>query len=216
MGLAYSMMYFFVYSILVRFIKYVFIGKIKGLNNVPKKGPYIVVANHTSALDTAVIPTFFLRFNLHVHYLGKKELFKKWFSRTFHNVSCTIPIDRQAGGKQALKHAISALEKGKVIGMFPEGTRSRTGKLQRGKTGAARLALWTKVPIIPIGVVGAYSIWPKGQLMPKIGKKVKLNIGKPLNFKRYYGKEDKKTFRKITTIIMKEIAVLSNQKYEYN
>ena len=103
----------------------------------------------------------------------------------------------------------------KIIVIYPEGTRTLTGKLNQGRTGIARLALSAKVPVLPIGVIGTFQILPKGKWIPKL-KRAELNIGKFLYFDKYYEKENnKKTLRLVTDIIMKEIAKLSKQKYNY-
>ena len=110
----------------------------------------------------------------------------------------------------------SYLTQGKIIGIYPEGTRTLDGKLQRGKTGAARLALAAKVPIVPVGLIGTFEILPKGKNIPKL-KRAIVNIGKPIYFDKYYGKEnDKKTIRLVTTKVMKEIAKLCKKKYGFD
>ena len=192
-----------------------YVRKIKGLENLPKKGAFIIAANHGSAFDTVVIPSVFIKLKRpKVHYVAKKELFKGYFARElFYGGGC-IPIDREAGGKEAMKYALEALENGKIIGMFPEGTRTRDGKLQKAKTGIARLALWAKVPVIPVGLDDPYKIWPKGKLLPRFGK-FEINIGKPIYLDKYYKrKESKKLYREIADMIMKEVAKLCNKEYK--
>ena len=116
---------------------------------------------------------------------------------------------------EALKWAIKALKDGKVIGIYPEGTRSLTGKLQKAKTGVARLALAAKVPVVPVGLIGMFEILPKGCYIPKF-KRATINIGNPIYFKKYYNKKiNNKILNEITTKIMNEIAKLSNQKYNF-
>jgi 1-acyl-sn-glycerol-3-phosphate acyltransferase len=148
--------------------------------------------------------------------LGKKELFETWIGKKIHNAVGTIPIDRKGKDKKALEKALDALKKGKIVGIFPEGGRTRTGKLNKGKTGVARLALWAKVPVIPIGIKGSYKIWSAHQKIFKFKKAIYINIGKPMYFNKYYNKKfTKKLLRKITDQIMKEIARLTNQKYNF-
>jgi len=102
------------------------------------------------------------------------------------------------------------------MGVYPEGTRTLTGKLQRAKTGVARLALAAKVPVLPIGLTNTFKILPKGKWIPRFGR-ADVNIGKLMYFDEYYGKENnKKTLRLVTTKIMKEIAKLCGQKYEFD
>jgi 1-acyl-sn-glycerol-3-phosphate acyltransferase len=190
------------------------IKKIKGIENIPNKGPFILVSNHASYLDHYLMGYIIIpRLNKKLHFLAKKEHFDSPLKAAWHYYSGAIPLDRQAGGKGALKWAIKSLKQGKIIAIHPEGTRSLTGKLQRGKTGVARLALEAKVPVVPVGLIGTFGILPKGKYIPKL-KKATMNIGKPMYFNKYYNKKITKTLlRKITNDLMKEIAKLCKQKY---
>ena len=189
---------------------------IKGLENIPKKGAFIVAANHVSYLDPVIIPSIIFKFfKMKVHYLAKKELLGGWTGSIFLAAcgNTLIPLDREKGGKIALKNALNALKDREIIGIFPKGTRSLTGKLQKGKTGVARLALAAKVPVVPVGIIGTFDLMPKGKLFPKFRKKVKVSFGKPIYFDKYYGRQNKSIFKKVTTIVMEKIADLSNQEY---
>ena len=147
--------------------------------------------------------------------MAKKEHFDGWFQRRFHKWADAIPIDRESGGKEALAWAITALNSGKIVSIYPEGTRTLNGRIQKGKTGVARLALAAKVPVLPIGLVGTFDIMPKGKFFPRF-KRCTVNIGKLMYFKEYYGKcDDYDISRKVTDRIMKEIARLSNQEQGY-
>jgi 1-acyl-sn-glycerol-3-phosphate acyltransferase len=191
--------------------------KINGLKNIPKDGNFIVAANHASYVDHLMLSSIMaVHIDKKIHYLAKKEHFETFFQRIWHTHTGAIPIDRQAGGKDALGLAIKYLKNNKVIGIYPEGTRTLTGKLQRAKTGIARLALAAKVPILPIGLIDTFEILPKGKRVPKF-KRATINIGKPLYFDEYYGKEnDKKIIRLVTTKIMKDVGRLCGQKYEFD
>ena len=192
------------------------VKEINGINNIPKKGPFIIAANHASYLDHIIIVSnFVLQLNKKIHFLSKKEHFNNIFKAAWHRYAGAIPLDREKGGKEALEWAIKALKKGKIIAMHPEGTRTLTGKLQKGKTGIARLALAAKAPVLPIGLIGTFEILPKGKYIPKL-KKAVMNIGKLMAFEKYYNKKITKTLlRKITNEIMQEIAKLSSQKYNF-
>lgn len=194
----------------------IWIKNTSGLENVPKKGAFIIAANHESYIDHFIIvKTFVMHLNKKVHSLAKKEHFDNPVKSAWHRWGGAIPIDRQAGGKEALMWAVNALKKGKIIMIHPEGTRSLTGKIQKGKTGVARLALAARVPVIPVGLIGTFEIMPKGKHIPKL-KKAEINIGKPMHFDRHYNKSiTKRLLREITNEIMKEIAKLSNQKYNF-
>ena len=192
------------------------IKEVNGLQNIPKKGAFIVAANHESYMDHLIIvSTLVCHLNRKVHFLGKKEHFDNIFKKLWHTYAGAIPLDRQAGGKEALKWAIKALKQGEIIAIHPEGTRTLTGKLQKGKTGVARLALAARVPIVPIGLIGTFEILPKGKHIPKL-KKAIMNIGKPMYFNKYYKKKiTTKLLRGITDSIMKEIAKLCKQEYNF-
>ena len=192
------------------------IKEVNGLENVPKDKNFIVAANHASYMDHLIISSILIPYlNKMVHFLAKKEHFESFFQRLWHRYFQAIPIDREAGGRKALKIAISYLKKGKIIGIYPEGTRTLTGKLQRAKSGVARLALIAKVPVLPIGLIGTFEILPKGRYVPKC-KRAIVNIGKLMYFNEYYGKEkDYKILRIMTTKIMKRIAELVGKEYKY-
>ena len=147
-------------------------------------------------------------------FLAKKEHFKG-LQKFWHIYVGAIPLDRKKGGKQALKIALNLLNKGKLVIIYPEGTRTFTGRLQKAKTGVARLALQSKAPVIPIGLVGTFEILPKGKYLPKM-KRAEISIGKPMQFPQHYDKKiNKRILNKVTVSIMKEIAKLSRQKYNF-
>jgi 1-acyl-sn-glycerol-3-phosphate acyltransferase len=190
--------------------------KVNGLENIPKKSPFIIAANHASYLDHLIIASTLIPYlNKKIHFLAKKEHFHKTLERWWHIYAGAIPLDRQVGGEEALNKGIGALKRGKIMAIYPEGTRSLTGKIQKGKTGIARLALGAKVPVIPLGIIGSFEILPKGKIIPKM-KRATLNFGNPIYFNKYYNKPTtKKSLRSITNTIMKQIAKLSNQRYNF-
>ncbi|MBW2976366.1 1-acyl-sn-glycerol-3-phosphate acyltransferase [Candidatus Woesearchaeota archaeon] len=191
------------------------IKEVNGLQNTPKC-PFIIAANHASYMDHfIIISTFVSHLNKKIPFLAKKEHFNNPIKSVWHKWAGAVPIDRQAGGKKALKWAVKALRGGEVIGIHPEGTRTLTGKLQKAKTGVARLALLAKVPVLPVGLIGTFEILPKGKYIPKLRRAV-MNIGEPLYFDKYYGKKmTKKLLRKVTNDVMKEISKLCKQKYNF-
>ena len=207
------MVYFIGKRIIPLIIKF-WIKEVNGLLNVPKKGTFIVAANHASYMDHFIIMCTLVPFlNRKIHHLAKKEHFSNPLKAIWHYYGGAVPIDRQSGGKEALRWAVQALKNGNLIAIHPEGTRTLTGKLQKGRTGVARLALLARVPVIPIGLIGTFEILPKGNCIPKL-KKATMNIGKPMHFQKYYNKKiTKSLLRKITDNIMKEIAKLSKQEY---
>ncbi|HLG24954.1 MAG TPA: lysophospholipid acyltransferase family protein [Candidatus Nanoarchaeia archaeon] len=210
------MVYFFAKKFLVPVFR-LWIKDITGVENILENSQLIIAANHSSYVDhlflcSIVIP----KTNKKLHFLAKKEHFDSLAQRLWHNYAGAIPLDRQAGGKEALKQAIKELKQKKIIGIYPEGTRTLDGKMQRAKTGVARLALLSKAPVVPVGLIGTFEIMPKGKYLPRL-KSAKVNIGKPITFEKYYGKRiTKKLLREVTNIIMKEIARLSKQKYNFD
>ena len=192
------------------------IKEVNGLQSVPKKGAFIVAANHESYMDHLIVAsTLVLHLNKKIHFLSKKEHFDNIFKNAWHTYAGAISLDRQSGGKEALRCAVKVLRQGKIIAIHPEGTRSLTGKLQKAKTGVARLALAAKVPVIPVGLIGTFEILQKGKYIPKL-KRAIMNIGKPMYFNKYYNKKTtRKLLREITNKIMKEIAKLCKQEYNF-
>jgi len=190
--------------------------EVNGLENVPRGKPFIIAANHESYIDHFfILCTLVKVLNKKAHYLAKKEHFSNPLKAIWHKWAGAIPIDRQAGGEEAVKWAIKALNQGKIIAMHPEGTRTLTGKLLKAKTGIAKLALAAKVPVLPVGIIGAFEILPKGKYIPKF-KRARMNVGELMYFDEYYGRKvTKKLLRDVTDKIMKEIAKLSDQKYEF-
>lgn len=209
------MAYFLTKLTIIPLVK-LYVGKVNGLENLPKKGAFIAAANHASYMDHMIIASYIIsHLNRKVHFLAKKEHFDNLLKKTWHNYAGAIPVDRQKGGKKALKLGVKALKEGKIIAIHPEGTRTLTGKLQHAKTGVARLALSAKVPVVPIGLIGTFEMLPKGKYIPKFIRAT-MNIGKPMHFDYYYNKKiNKKTLREVTTKIMKEVAALCNQKYNH-
>lgn len=209
------MVYFLTKLTIIPAIK-LYVSKVTGLETLPKKGGFIAAANHASYMDHLIIASYLIsHLNRKVHFLAKKEHFDNIFKKMWHIYAGAIPVDREKGGKKALRWAVKALNQGKIIAIHPEGTRSLTGKLQQAKTGVARLALLTKAPVVPIGLIGTFEMLPKGKYIPKFRKAV-MNIGKPMHFNEHYNKKiSKKILKEVTTRIMKEIAKLCNQKYNF-
>lgn len=184
----------------------------EGVENVPRRGPAIIAANHLSALDSAFIPLVVPR---KVTYAAKAEYFQKWYSRIIFEAWGQIPIDRSGGraSETALIRAQEVLEEGGLFGIYPEGTRSPDGRLHRGHTGVGRLALRSGAPVIPVGIRGSFDVMPKGARFPKRGA-VHVAFGTP----RRYSKEtlampEKVALRLITDEIVYEIQQLSGQEY---
>ncbi len=198
-------------------LKLVFRPRVEGAEHVPEEGPAILASNHLSYADWLFMPLTLAR---RVTFVAKAEYFttpglKGWFQKKFFSGAGQVPIDRSSGGaaEGALLSAKRILANGDLFGIYPEGTRSHDGRLYRGKTGVARLALETKVPVIPIAVIGTDAIAPPGKKFGSLTRPL-VRFGKPLDFSRYEGLEnDRFILRSITDEIMYEIMRLGEQEY---
>jgi len=200
-------------------VGFLFIREVKGLENIPK-GNFILASNHQSHLDWIVcgwlcVPRRFT-------YIGQVDRYSGLlaFGRNLlYFVAGVIPVNRKDKNskKKAVEKAITALKRGKILVIYPEGTRSRTGEIQKGKFGTAKIFLKTGTPILPVAIKGTFKIFPPGKVFPGIKKIVKVNIGKPFYFKEELEKaknlncdsEDyKNLLQQITDKIMEEISHL--------
>jgi 1-acyl-sn-glycerol-3-phosphate acyltransferase len=198
-------------------LKLVFRPHVEGAEHVPASGPAILASNHLSYTDWMFMPLTLPR---RVTFVAKAEYFttpgiKGWFQKKFFSGAGQVPIDRSGANaaEGALSSARSILAEGELFGIYPEGTRSHDGRLYRGKTGVARLALETGVPVIPVAVLGTDVVAPPGK---KFGSftRPRVRFGEPLDFSRYEGMEnDRYILRAITDEIMYEIMQLSGQEY---
>jgi 1-acyl-sn-glycerol-3-phosphate acyltransferase len=186
---------------------------VQGLDNVPATGGAILCPNHTSVLDSFFVPAVLPR---KITYVGKAEYMDDWKTKHLFPALGMIPIDREGGNaaERALATAQRILEKGELFGIYPEGTRSRDGRLYRGHTGPARLALRAGVPIIPIGISGAREVMPPEAKFPKLRLPVTVRFGTPIDVSRYAGRAtDHLVLRQIIDEVMYDIRLLSGQDY---
>jgi 1-acyl-sn-glycerol-3-phosphate acyltransferase len=189
---------------------------ITGRENVPATGPFIIASNHLSFIDSMVIPLMAPR---RVGYLAKAEYFtgtgvKGWLTRTLFTALGALPVEREThrAAQAALYTAMGVLREGGGFGIYPEGTRSRDGRLARGKTGVAWLALTADCPVVPVAVVGTDRVQPVGAGWPW-PRRYSVTFGKPLTFPEHRGKANNgKARREVTDRIMEAIAELSGQE----
>jgi len=195
----------------------VFRPTIEGQENIPAKGAAIVVSNHLSFVDSIFLPLSVPR---RMTYLAKSDYFtgtglRGALIRLFFNATGQLPIDRTGGkaSEASLNTGLQVLIEGRILGLYPEGTRSPDGRLYRGRTGVARMVLEANVPVIPAAVIGTDRVMPLGAKLPKV-RKVMIRIGPPMDFSRFEGMEgDRFVLRAITDEIMYTIAQLSGQEY---
>ncbi|SDF21148.1 1-acyl-sn-glycerol-3-phosphate acyltransferase [Thermus arciformis] len=163
---------------LARFLLHLLFGyRVEGAERVPPRGPVILAANHLSILDPIAIGAGVRR---PVSFLARADVFRlpllSWLLPRLY----AIPVERGAGDLAAIKNAIRALEKGMAFGIFPEGTRSRTGKLQPFKTGVAAIALRTGASVVPVAVTGTEEAWPVGRKLFRLRRPVRVVYGEPI------------------------------------
>ncbi|XVV14538.1 lysophospholipid acyltransferase family protein [Actinoplanes sp. CA-131856] len=205
------------YVVLGPLLKLLFRPDVRGLSHLPRNGPVILACNHLSFSDSIFTP---LVVDRRVTFVAKAEYFtgkgiKGWLMRQFFAGTGTIPVDRSGGkaAQAALETLLRVLREGGIAGIYPEGTRSPDGRLYRGKTGVARLALESGAPVVPVALLNTDEIQPTGTLMPKI-QRVRLRFGAPLDFSRYApSKGDRFVERAITDEIMYELMALSGREY---
>ncbi|MFE7590789.1 lysophospholipid acyltransferase family protein [Kitasatospora sp. NPDC057512] len=189
---------------------------IEGIGNVPRKGGVILASNHLSFIDSVVIPLTAPR---RVHFLAKAEYFtgtglKGRLSKGFFEAIGAVPVERGTyrSAQASLESALKILEDGKAFGIYPEGTRSLDGRLYRGKTGVAWLALTAGVPVVPVALEGPEQILPVGKRVPRL-KKVTVRFGEPLHFDELHGQaRSLKARRQVTDEVMAAIQRLSGQE----
>jgi len=188
--------------------------QVVGRENVPSAGPVILAPNHTSFCDSFFLPLVVRR---RVTFVAKAEYFDSWKTAWFFRSAGQIPMRREGGSasERALAAARDVLKGGGVLGIYPEGTRSPDGRLYRGHTGVARLALQCGAPIIPVGITGTTDVQPIGSKMMRPFKRVVINFGAPLDLAEH-GEEtvgDPLVLRRVSDELMFEIRRLSDQDY---
>lgn len=191
---------------LTRFIFKILFGiffrpKIIGIENIPKDGAFILAANHMSNFDPPFLGTFTGRV---VCYMAKEELFKNpIFAAAIRGLN-VFPVKRGAADKSAIKNAVKILKSGNCLGIFPEGTRSKTGKIGKAESGVSLIAAMTKAPIIPAAIVNTDKIFSAEVKFPKVA----IVFGKPMNFSG--NSKDKEEMASFAQNIMAEVAKLKN------
>ena len=189
--------------------------EVVGLDNVPRTGAVILASNHLSFVDSVVIPVIVPR---KVVFLAKSDYFdgpgvKGALSRVWFESLGMLPVDRDdtRAALDSLDTALEVLGRGEAFGIYPEGTRSRDGRLYRGRTGVAHLALTAGVPVVPVGLRGTEDIQPVGSNLPRLAR-VRVAFGEPLDFSGLVGTGPLgKVRREATDTIMREIQRLSGQ-----
>jgi 1-acyl-sn-glycerol-3-phosphate acyltransferase len=183
--------------------------RVQGARHLPASGGVIVAANHISFYDTVVL---MLSVPRRTYFVGKAEYLDSWQTRRLFPALGLIPIERQAARQAmaALGVAAQVLNDGHVLGIYPEGTRSRDGLLHRGHTGVAQLALMTGAPIVPVGLVGTDRIQPVGVSVPRPFRRASIRFGPPID-PAHYGGTARRRRQQLTLDLMEAIRQLTGQ-----
>jgi 1-acyl-sn-glycerol-3-phosphate acyltransferase len=209
--------WFLKHLVLGPLLKTIYRPWVEGKENIPETGPVIIVGNHMSVIDSFFMP---LMIDRRVYFLAKSDYFSGrgfwgWIVKQFMLSIGQLPIDRSGGraSEQSLGTGLGILERGHVLGIYPEGTRSPDGRLYRGRTGVARLALESGAPVVPAVMIDTDKAMPIGTKVPRI-RRIGTVIGKPMDFSRFSEMtSDRFVLRSITDEIMYEIQRLSGQQY---
>ena len=205
------------YILIGPWLRILFRPKVEGRENVPDHGPAILASNHLSFSDSIFLPLVVER---KVTFLAKSDYFtgrgpKGRLTAAFFKLADQLPVDRTGGraSEAALRTGLRVLRRGDLLGIYPEGTRSPDGRLYKGKTGVARMALEADVPVIPVAMIGTDRLNPIGSRMWR-PHRVRIRIGEPLDFSRYAGMAgDRFIERSMTDEIMYTLMELSGQTY---
>ncbi|HUR78476.1 MAG TPA: lysophospholipid acyltransferase family protein [Acidimicrobiales bacterium] len=207
------MAYWVLKAVLTPILRFLFKVRVEGLEHVPVDGPLIMASNHVSFCDSIFLPLVLKR---RITFVAKAEYFDDPKTAWFFRAVGQIPIRREGGNasQRALETARGVLEAGGVFGIYPEGTRSPDGRLYKGHTGIARLALQTKAPIIPVAMIGTREAQPIGQVKPNFFTTVTVRFGRPLTYDHLADRaDDRQVLRSITDEVMYELRELSGQDY---
>lgn len=198
-------------------LKLLFRPWVEGEEHIPAEGAAIFVSNHLSFSDSIFLPLVVPR---RMTFLAKADYFtgtglKGRLTKMFFTGVGQLPVDRSGGraSSAALDAGLKVLRAGDILGLYPEGTRSPDGRLYKGKTGVARMAIEAGVPVVPVAMINTDKVQPTGTVIPKI-QRVGIRFGAPLDFSRYAGlEEDRFVLRSATDEIMYALMELSGQEY---
>lgn len=200
------MMFYKIFRMLCRvWFGLIFRTKVIGAENIPASGAFILAANHVSNWDPPFLGTFIER---EVCYMGKEELFKNPVMAAICRSLHVFPVKRGAADKTAIKTAVKILKDGKCLGIFPEGTRSKTGKLGKAESGVSLIAAMTKAPIIPAAIIDTEKIFSRERFFPRLT----VVYGTPIKFTG--STKDKEAMTNFAQDIMSEIAKLRTSSWQ--
>jgi 1-acyl-sn-glycerol-3-phosphate acyltransferase len=207
------MSYWLLKWLLTPILKFFYRVRVEGLDGVPADGPVILASNHVSFSDSIFLPLVLHR---RVTFVAKAEYFEDPKTAWFFRAMGQIPIKREGGSasQRALASAKEVLDSGGVFGIYPEGTRSPDGRLYKGHTGVARLALGCRSPVLAVAMVGTREAQPIGQVKSRVFMPITVRFSAPMSFARFYDhQDDPLVLRQITDEIMFQLRELSGQEY---
>jgi 1-acyl-sn-glycerol-3-phosphate acyltransferase len=205
--------YWIVKAVLTPVLRVLYRVRVEGRANVPRHGPVILAANHRSFMDSIFLPLVLPR---RMTFVAKAEYFDDPKTAWFFRAVGQIPIRREGGSasERALASATDVLERGRVFGIYPEGTRTRDGYLHKGHTGVARLALRTDAPLVPVGMIGTDEVQPANRKLPRCFRTITVRFGSPIDLAHYTARaDDHLALRQLTDEVMFEIHALSGYEY---
>ena len=208
-----SVTYWVLKAILTPLLRVLFKVKTEDPEHVPTEGPAILASNHLSFSDSVFLPLVLKR---RITFVAKAEYFEKKKTAWIFRALGQIPIKREGGSasQRALDSAMEILDGDGLFGIYPEGTRSPDGRLYKGHTGVARLALQSGAPVIAVAMVGTREAQPIGQVKPNFFSPIGVRFSRPMRFDRYADRaDDPRVLRQITDEIMFELRALSDQEY---
>ena len=207
------MAYWVIKALLTPVLRFFYRVRVEGLEHVPADGAAILAGNHLAVCDSFFLPLVLRR---RVTFVAKAEYFEDRRTAWFFRAVGQIPVKRGGGpaSQRALAAAEEVLQSGELFGIYPEGTRSPDGRLYKGHTGVARLALRNRVPVLAVACVGTREAQPIGRAVPRLFMPITIRISRPLDFSRYYDRaDDPQVLRSVTDEIMWELRELSGQEY---
>jgi 1-acyl-sn-glycerol-3-phosphate acyltransferase len=183
--------------------------RVEGLEHLPESGPVLVICNHCSNADGMLLMAFVVpAMGRPMTWLGKEEATRWPIFGWGMRQNGVVGVRRGAGDLEAFKLARSVLDQGKVLTIFPEGTRSPSGALAEAKEGATVLAVRSGSPILPIAIVGSQRFWPKGKLLPRIGRRMTVRVGEAFTLEMPKGGDRHESLRLATGELMRHVAQL--------
>lgn len=206
------MAYWLLKAVLTPVLRLLFRVKVEGASHIPREGPVILAANHQSFIDSVFLPLVVRR---RVTFIAKSEYFESWKTAWFFRALGMIPMKRQGGSasRRALEASAEVLAAGGVLGIYPEGTRSPDGRLYKGHTGVARLALDSGAAVVPAALSGTSEVQPIGVMWPRLFRRVQVEFGPSLRWTESDAGPDSPAGapRRLTDELMVAIAAISGQ-----